>query len=63
MIDNAGLSMPPASSCQCADFETPEALVDQLAQKFSFAAAVAEATDESSGPVLTKQESYARTVE
>ena len=60
-FDQFHLPLPP----QCADFETPEELVDQLAQKFSFAAAVAaEADDTSSGPGgLTKQESYARTVE
>ena len=48
---------------QCADYESPEALVDQLAQKFSFAAEAAAGTgaESSSSSSLTKQGSYART--
>ena len=57
--ETCSLAMLP----QCADYESPEALVDQLAQKFSFAAEAAAGTgaESSSSSSLTKQGSYART--
>ncbi|GAX76373.1 hypothetical protein CEUSTIGMA_g3819.t1 [Chlamydomonas eustigma] len=65
---------PAELETMCADYNTPEELVDQLALKFSFAAAavahqVAAASssseqqvDVSASQTLAKQESYARNV-
>ena len=60
----------PPSLCvilfQCADYDTPELFVDQLAQKFSFAeasaAAAARQPSESSSS-MERKESYARTID
>jgi hypothetical protein len=59
---------PAELETMCADYNTPEELVDQLALKFSFAAAavaqgsISEQLETSSQSTLAKQESYARNV-